>query len=96
MAILFNKNTRFASLKEKLEKVKVKKASLLSIFLIFFSTVAFAQEHNHQPSKEEILELLKKYEVTPEHASEFGKVVIQDNGRMKPINTFSSESFNFE
>ncbi|WP_396163935.1 cytochrome c biogenesis protein CcsA, partial [Flavobacterium sp.] len=91
MAILFNKNTRFASLKEKLEKVKVKKASLLSIFLIFFSTVAFAQEHNHQPSKEEILELLKKYEVTPEHASEFGKVVIQDNGRMKPINTFSSE-----
>uniref|UniRef100_UPI0037BE9D09 cytochrome c biogenesis protein ResB n=1 Tax=Flavobacterium sp. TaxID=239 RepID=UPI0037BE9D09 len=64
MAILFNKNTRFASLKEKLEKVKVKKASLLSIFLIFFSTVAFAQEHNHQPSKEEILELLKKYEVT--------------------------------
>jgi hypothetical protein len=35
--------------------------------------------------------LLKKYEVTPEHANEFGKVVIQDNGRMKPINTFSSE-----
>ena len=91
MAILFTKNSRFSSLKEKLDKVKAKKASLLSVFLILFSTVTFAQEHNHQPKKEEILELLKKYEVSEEHASEFGKVVIQDNGRMKPINTFSSE-----
>lgn len=91
MAILFTKNSRFSSLKEKLDKVKAKKASLLSVFLILFSTVTFAQEHNHQPKKEEILELLKKYEVSEEHANEFGKVVIQDNGRMKPINTFSSE-----
>ena len=91
MAIMFTKNSRFSSLKEKLEKVKTKKAGLLSLFLILFSTITFAQEHNHQPSKEEILELLKKYEVSEEHANEFGKVVIQDNGRMKPINTFSSE-----
>lgn len=91
MAILFNKNTRFASLKEKLEKVKTKKAGLLSMFLILFSTLTFAQEYNHQPSKEEILKLLKEHEISKEHASEFGKVVIQDNGRMKPINTFSSE-----
>jgi hypothetical protein len=91
MAILFNKNTRFASLKEKLEKVKTKKAGLLSVFLILFSTLTFAQEHNHQPSKEEILKLLKEHEISKEHASEYGKVVIQDNGRMKPINTFSSE-----
>jgi cytochrome c-type biogenesis protein CcsB len=91
MAILFTKSSRFASLKEKLEKVKTKKAGLLSVFLILFSTITFAQQHNHQPSKEEILKLLKKYEVTPEHANEFGKIVIQDGGRMKPINTFSSE-----
>jgi cytochrome c-type biogenesis protein CcsB len=90
MAILFNKNTRFASLKEKLEKVKIKKSKLLSIVLILFSSLTFAQ-HNHQPSKEETLTLLKKYVVSEEHASQFGKVVIQDNGRMKPINTFSSE-----
>jgi len=91
MAILFTKNSRFSSLKEKLEKVKAKKAGLLSVFLILFSSLTFAQQHNHQPSKEEILKLLKKYEVSAEHANEFGKIVIQDGGRMKPINTFSSE-----
>lgn len=91
MAIMFTKSSRFSSLKEKLEKVKTKKASLMSVFLILFSTLTFAQQHNHQPSKEEILKLLKKYEVSEEHAGEFAKVVIQDNGRMKPVNTFSSE-----
>ena len=90
MAILFTKNSRFASLKEKLEKVKFKKSKLLSIVLILFSSITFAQ-HNHQPSEEETLKLLKKYAVSEEHAAQFGKVVIQDNGRMKPINTFSSE-----
>src|SRR5690606_34931189 len=30
--------------------------------------------------------------VTPEHAAEFGKLVIQDaGGRMKPVNTYASE-----
>lgn len=90
MAILFNKNTRFASLKEKLEKVKIKKSKLASLVLILFSSLAFAQ-HNQQPTKEETLTFLKKYVVSEEHAEQFGKVVIQDNGRMKPINTFSSE-----
>ena len=91
MAILFNKNTRFASLKEKLEKLKIKKSKLLGVFLFLFSTLTFAQQHNHQPNKEETLKLLKKHIVSEEHASKFGKIVIQDGGRMKPINTFSSE-----
>ena len=90
MAILFNKNTRFASLKEKLEKVKAKKSQLLGLILFLFSALTFGQ-HNHQPSKEETLKLLKEHIVSEEHAAEFGKLVIQDAGRMKPINTFSSE-----
>ena len=90
MAILFNKNTRFASLKEKLEKVKAKKNQLLSLIIFLFSIGTFAQ-HNHQPNSTETLKLLKQHIVSKEHASEFGKVVIQDAGRMKPINTFSSE-----
>jgi hypothetical protein len=81
MAILFNKNTRFASLKEKLEKVKAKKNQLLGIALLLFSTIGFAQ-HSKQPSKEETLKLLKEHMVSEDHASEFGKVVIQDAGRM--------------
>jgi hypothetical protein len=33
-----------------------------------------------------------KFKVTEAHASKFGRLVIQDaGGRMKPINTFSSE-----
>ncbi|MFD2907476.1 cytochrome c biogenesis protein CcsA [Flavobacterium ardleyense] len=91
MAILFNRNTRFASIKEKLEKLKIKKGQMLSVFLILFTTLTFAQEHKHQPNKEETLKLLKKSVVSKEHAAEFGKIVIQDGGRMKPINTFSSE-----
>ena len=92
MAIMFVKNTRFASIKEKLEKLKIKKSQMLSVFLILFTSLTFAQEqHNHQPNKEETLKLLKKSLVSKEHAAEFGKIVIQDGGRMKPINTFSSE-----
>ena len=92
MAIMFVKNTRFASIKEKLEKLKIKKSQMLSVFLILFTSLTFAQEqHQHQPNKEETLKLLKKSIVSKEHAAEFGKIVIQDGGRMKPINTFSSE-----
>ena len=89
MAILFNKYTRFASLKEKLEKVKAKKKAFLSVFLMLCAPV-FSQ-NNTPPSKEESLKLLKEHLVSEAHAAEFGKLVIQDAGRMKPLNTFSSE-----
>ena len=89
MAILFNSHTRFASLKEKLEKVKTKKKAFLGVLLLLFAP-AFSQ-NNTPPSKEEALKLLKEHLVTEEHAAEFGKLVIQDAGRMKPLNTFSSE-----
>ena len=63
---------------------------MLSVFLILFSTVTFAKS-TITNLKGRDSRIIKKYEVSEEHASEFGKVVIQDNGRMKPINTFSSE-----
>lgn len=90
MAILFNKNTRFAHLKDKLDKVKLKKSTLLGVFLLLGCSTVFAQ-HNALPSKEETLKMVKKHIVSEAHAAHFGSVVIQDNGRMKPINTFSSE-----
>ena len=38
------------------------------------------------------IETVQKYKVTPEHAEKFGALPIQaNNGRMMPINTFSSE-----
>jgi len=39
-----------------------------------------------------LLDSIKKYKVSEDHASKFGRLVIQDEGgRMKPLNTFSSE-----
>ena len=116
MAILFDKNTRFDDLKRKLDKVKIKKSSL-TLLILFFSLVGFAQEnhegHKHEtevsttnnsdadtksiapmkmPTPSEALKEIKKYIVAPEQAEKFGRIVIQDvGGRMKPVNTFSSE-----
>ncbi|NHM01019.1 cytochrome c biogenesis protein [Flavobacterium difficile] len=44
------------------------------------------------PTAEESLKEIRKFMVSAEHAEKFGKLVIQDySGRMKPVNTFSSE-----
>ncbi|MBW4361559.1 cytochrome c biogenesis protein CcsA [Flavobacterium taihuense] len=58
-------------------------------------------EHSHnestghvriKPTQMQLDSVLTAYTVTPEHAAKFGRLVIQDaGGRMKPINTFSSE-----
>lgn len=90
MAILFVKNTRFADLKRKLNDIKKKKASLLSIaVLLLFSSYAIAQNHNH---KINFQDSILKYKVPEIQAEKFGRLIIQDEGgRMKPINTFSSE-----
>lgn len=43
-------------------------------------------------SQDELQALITKFKVPETHASKFGRLVIQDaGGRMKPINTFSSE-----
>ncbi|WP_298152660.1 cytochrome c biogenesis protein CcsA [Flavobacterium sp.] len=94
MAIMFTKHSRFADLKRKLNKVKEKKASLLAIALLFLGLNSFAQhnEQHTQISEQRIDSILKKYKVGEAHASKFGRLVIQDaGGRMKPVNTFSSE-----
>ena len=99
MAILFDKNTRFADLKRKLENVKLKKSTLMALGFLLFSMLGFSQ-HNHSenevspamPDAKKALEFIKKQNVPQEQADAFGKIVIQDaGGRMKPINTFSSE-----
>lgn len=93
MAILFDKNTRFNDLKEKLEKVKAKKATLISVFLLFFTFSSYSQSHVHEnTSLQQIDSIFEKYKVNEEHAAKFGRIIIQDaGGRMKPVNTFSSE-----
>lgn len=96
MSIMFTKYSRFADLKRKLEVVKTKKSNLTTILFLLFSLNGFAQsheEHQHQvPNEKQIDSLLNKYKVPEEHAAKFGRLIIQDGGgRMKPVNTFSSE-----
>ncbi|MBC5838375.1 cytochrome c biogenesis protein CcsA [Flavobacterium muglaense] len=44
------------------------------------------------PTEKQLDSLLNKFKVKEEHAAKFGRLVIQDaGGRMKPVNTFSSE-----
>ena len=96
MAILFTKHSRFGDLKRKLEDIKKKKAALMVWFAFLFSVIGLAQNHsnhgNPMPTLKQIDSVIAKYKVSERHASQFGRLVIQDDaGRMKPINTFSSE-----
>ena len=93
MSIMFTKHSRFADLKRKLEKVKLKKEQLLMLLLLFCGLNGFSQNHqNVIPTQKEIDSLLNKFKVSEAHAAKFGRLIIQDNGgRMKPVNTFSSE-----
>ena len=97
MAILFVKNTRFADLKRKLDNVKKKKAKLTTILIFFISFTGFSQTHEPHPQRLNekninYVDSILYYKVPEKQAEQFGKLVIQDDGgRMKPINTFSSE-----
>ena len=93
LGIMFFGKTRFKDLANKLEKLKLKKESMI-ITMLLFSSVFYAQEdHKHnQNNLNQIDSLIINRAVSLEHAAEFGSLVIQDSGgRMKPLNTFASE-----
>lgn len=93
MVILFFGDSRFNSLKTKLKKVRQKKKSITAIFVLFFSVLGVAQNHKHSmTTAQQVDSILKHYKVPADEAAKFGRLVIQDEGgRMKPVNTFSSE-----
>lgn len=95
MAILFDKGSRFGQLEKMLNKIKKKKKQGLTLLVLLFSVVSFSQEatdHSHlQNNKTKVDSILFANAVSKEHAAKFAELVIQDNGRMKPINTFASE-----
>ncbi|MBD1262536.1 cytochrome c biogenesis protein CcsA [Maribacter polysiphoniae] len=100
MGIMFFGKTRFKDLAVSLEKIKAKKAALSLIFILGLSMNSLAQDHTENdghdhsrtPTQREIDSVLAANVVDAKHAELFGKLVIQDDGgRMKPINTFSSE-----
>ncbi|WLD24773.1 cytochrome c biogenesis protein CcsA [Flavobacterium dauae] len=92
LCILFTKNTRFNDLRKKLNKIHSKKTALTIIGLLFGLFSATAQHSHNKPSTAQVDSLLVKTTVSQEHADLFGSIIVQDaGGRMKPINTFSSE-----
>ncbi len=94
MAILFDRNSRFGNLKKYLDKVKKKKKLLVSLAMLLISTSAVSQVESHQHLggvNTQIDSLIIANAVSKQHAADFAQLVIQDNGRMKPISTFASE-----
>ncbi|WP_434035808.1 cytochrome c biogenesis protein CcsA [Formosa sp. 4Alg 33] len=100
LATLVTKGTRFGDLRRKLDKIKAKKAKLLSILLLCFAFNGFAQGHSDndghahgvKPTKAQIDSILVANKVPQDHADKFGHMVIQDiGGRMMPVNTYASE-----
>ena len=93
MCILVTKNTRFDDVKRKLEAVKLKKEKLYLTAFLMFSIFGFSQQHiTERPTFKQADSIIQKYKVPEIQAEKFGRLVVQDEGgRMKPINTFSSE-----
>ena len=95
ICILFAKNTRFDDLKKGLAKIRKKKLTMSIVATLLLSSFSFGQHaNNHQPNKithQQIDSILKANMVDAKHAESFNKLVIQDNGRMKPAHTFASE-----
>ncbi len=95
IGIFFYGNTRFKTLAKSLNDIKAKKTLLSWVLIMSTLGMVHAQELEHEHeivNQEELLTAVKESMVSEEHAASFGYLVIQDdNGRMKPINTFSSE-----
>ena len=93
MCILVTKNTRFDDVKRKLEAVKLKKDKLTLVLFLLGTIIGYSQKHSAvQPTSMQADSIIERYKVPEIQAEKFGRLVIQDEGgRMKPINTFSSE-----
>lgn len=82
------RNSRFRQLSRQLKQLRsgVSVIMLLSVFSL--SSLYLNAKQDITP----MLDAVMKYTVSPEHAEKFGSLPIQaSNGRMIPVNTFSSE-----
>ncbi len=85
VATMFSKKTRFASLRKKLDDLRLKRALSL-LFFVSFSSYVLAQ------SSSSIDSLIKANAIDKNHADKFGRLVVQDDGgRLKPFSTTTSE-----
>jgi len=83
---IFSRNNRFASLLKKAQKARDAKVGALVLSLMLGSLFTPAYSAEIDPTIKTILAF------DTLHANNFGKLIVQDSGgRMKPINTLSTE-----
>ena len=75
LAFMFVGKSRFRKLNQQLKDLQAKRVAI--VLALCFGSLATAQTPMVVPSKP--------------HAEKFGAMLIQDDGRFKPVNTFSSE-----
>ena len=75
LAFMFVGKSRFRKLNQQLKDLQAKRVVI--VLVLCFGSLATAQTPMVVPSKA--------------HAEKFGAMLIQDDGRFKPVNTFSSE-----
>lgn len=98
LAILLSKGARMEVLRNRLDKIKLKKAELTVLAFTFFCLGVNAQtthtsDHQMLGPTAQQLDSILSVNITPQEQSDlFGHLVIQDSdGRMKPVNTYASE-----
>ena len=92
LATMFYGRTRFKDLSKKLNNIKINRNSASVIILLLSLSSLNSQDYDHQNQNSSTDSLIVNYVVDAKHSNKFGELVIQDSGgRMKPINTFSSE-----
>lgn len=83
------KNARFRQLATQLKELRNISKTFTILTLLFLSS--FSLSAQHKPT-EGMFDIIQKSKVSAEHASRFGALPMQSSdGRMEPINTFSSE-----
>ena len=92
LATMFYGRTRFKDLSRKLNNLKINRNTISFLLLFFTFTFSNAQVYSHNNGSFISDSIVNNYIVSTDHANKFGELIIQDSGgRMKPINTFSSE-----
>ncbi|WP_085536566.1 cytochrome c biogenesis protein CcsA [Massilibacteroides vaginae] len=82
------RNSRFRQLGRQLNNLRSSVKTTLGLLLLLTSTFQL----NAQNDAASMTDAVLKYTISPEHAAKFGALPIQAvNGRMIPVNTFSSE-----
>jgi cytochrome c-type biogenesis protein CcsB len=86
---LFGRNSRFRQLSRRLNEMRIRAKSITCIAL--FLTISLASSIS-ATAQQSMLEAVQKFAVPKEHAAKFGALpVLSNNGRLMPVNTFSSE-----